>query len=217
MHERLGDPLPERGHLRLIRSRTRWVLLVGAATAAGVLLVGEGALAAVPAAAGLLARPDLRLRRRDRARTAAFRRSFPGFVSSCVILLEAGYSMERALRRSAGLGAPDPVKEMVADAFGEIDRGIPREEAFRRLVRRCREPHMSRLVFLASQGIRMGEEQVAQSLLLLAQSCWQERMDRLRREAERASAKMVFPMMLIFLAISILAMAPGLIALFSGV
>ncbi len=175
-----------------------------------------GSRAVLPLLPGLYLafRDEYRTGRAAARRMQDFRMQFPRLVSNYLIFLEAGYPVETALRRSCETGEPNLIKETILEAFREIDHGGNRYDAFAGVVFRVREPNLSKMLFLTNQGIRLGEGQMLRSLQMLADSCWKTQMDEMRIHSEKASAKMVFPMMLIFLGISILAMAPGLITIF---
>ncbi len=187
--------------------------LLLAGSALGAVAIREKAVLILLAGLLYVFREDVRNHQNARKTLAAYRREFPRLVSNYIVFLEAGYPVETALRRAAEMGADNDIKAALRQAFRDIDHGTPRNEALGRIVRRIREPNLSKLVFLTLQGISLGEGQMARSLELLAQNCWKSRMDEMRIRSERASAKMVFPMMLIFVGISLLTLTPGLIAL----
>lgn len=147
--------------------------------------------------------------------TRAYRRAFPVYISNLIIFLEAGYSMEMALRKSAEIGTKNPLKDLVRKAFKEIDNGEQREKAFQDMVAKAKDSYISKLIFIAEQGMRIGKRQVMPSLEALSSKCWREQMDLIREDSAKASSKMVFPMIMMFISIAILALAPGIITLSS--
>lgn len=161
-------------------------------------------------------REELSLYKRARKLTRSYRRAFPVYISNLIIFLEAGYSMEMALRKSAEIGTENPLKVLVRGAFQEIDNGEQREKAFRNMAAKAREAYISKLIFIAEQGMRIGKRQVMPGLEALSTRCWREQLDQIREDSAKASSKMVFPMILMFIAIAILALAPGIITLSSA-
>ena len=81
------------------------------------------------------------------------------------------------------------------------------------LSNKAKDPYVSKLIFISEQGMRIGKRQVMGALESLSARCWREQIDQIREESAKASSKMVFPMVLMFVSIAILALAPGLIAL----
>jgi tight adherence protein C len=158
-------------------------------------------------------REELSLYKRAKNLTRAYRRAFPIYISNLIIFLEAGYSMEMALRKSADIGSENPLKELFKTAFQEIDNGEQREKAFRSMVTRARDSYVSKLIFITEQGMRIGKRQVMPGMEALSTRCWQEQMDLIREDSAKASSKMVFPMIMMFISIAILALAPGIITL----
>ncbi len=161
-------------------------------------------------------RPLLVLRRNEKALSRSMHHAFPLYISNLIIFLEAGYPMETALRHSATMGNKNHLKTLFLEAFQAIDNGEKREVAWQNIVRRAKDPYVSKLIFVAEQGMRIGKRQVMGSLTMLSAQCWKEQLDDMQKDSARASAKMVFPMMIMFFAVAILAMAPGLITLFSA-
>lgn len=161
-------------------------------------------------------REELSLYKRAKDLTRAYRRAFPIYISNLIIFLEAGYSMEMALRKSAEIGSRNPLKELFKTAFQEIDNGEQREKAFRNMATRARDSYVSKLIFIAEQGMRIGKRQVMPGMEALSTRCWREQMDLIREDSAKASSKMVFPMIMMFISIAILALAPGIITLSSA-
>ncbi|QRN85066.1 type II secretion system F family protein [Clostridia bacterium] len=159
---------------------------------------------------------ELSLYKSAKKLTRAYRRAFPVYISNLIIFLEAGYSMEMALRKSAEIGANNPLKELFRKAFKEIDNGEQRDKAFRDMVAKAKDSYISKLIFMAEQGMRIGKRQVMPGLEALSSKCWREQMDLIREDSAKASSKMVFPMIMMFISIAILALAPGIITLSSA-
>lgn len=164
----------------------------------------------------LLLRKDLAHFKRMKKMKAEVSRAFVGYINNIIIFLEAGYGMEKALEESARLGRDNRLKRLINMAFVHISHGRDREESLKEVVVMAQNPYVSKLIFVADQGMRIGKKQVMSSLALLSEKCMREELDAMQEEAAKASSKMVFPMMLIFVAIAILAMAPGLITLFTS-
>jgi len=178
-----------------------------------IVLFGSKALIIPVAGLWWVFRDDLRWSAKAKERLWFFRKDFPRFISNYIIFLEAGYPVETALRRTCETGASNQIKEAVGNAFREIDNGAGRSEALGKIVEQIREPNLSKMIFLTIQGIQLGKGQMIRSLQLLSGSCWKNQLDEMKIRSEKASAKMVFPMMLIFVGISVLTLTPGILSL----
>lgn len=161
-------------------------------------------------------RQDLQDKKKMQRMKKETSRAFPGYINNIIIFLQAGYGMEKALEQAAKIGNENRLKDLIKMAFVQISNGNDREASLKKVVLMAQNAYVSKLIFVADQGMRIGKKQVMSSLLLLSEKCMRQELDQMKEDAAKASSKMVFPMMLIFVAIALLALAPGLITLFTS-
>lgn len=68
-----------------------------------------------------------------------------------------------------------------------------------------------RFTRLLIQNLKQGDHLLSHQLLQLAENMWDDRIRRARKESEKASSKLIFPMLLIFVVILMITIIPTLI------
>ncbi|MBE0416675.1 MAG: type II secretion system F family protein [Coriobacteriia bacterium] len=156
--------------------------------------------------------PDLWLRARTSARQTSIRRSLPDMLDMLMISMQAGLGFDAALvkflRNSTG-----PLAEEFTRVLQEINAGLSRRDALRNLSERTEVPELTTFVMAMVQADVFG---ISVSNVLSTQS--QEMRTKRRQFAEelaqKAPAKMVFPLILCILpATLIVLMGPAVIAI----
>jgi tight adherence protein C len=188
---RRASPAPPRGlaaRLEAAGVRASGRELMAAKAGAAALAVPVAALAGVPPAAALAAPvaafvlPDAWLRQRIRGRAAAMAAELPDVLDLLAVALAAGMSPSRAIgevgRRHAGCLAAELRRA------GELAMlGVPREEVYAALERRCPAPGVPALVAALKRAERHGTP-LADALGAQAADA---RARRARLAAERAA------------------------------
>jgi len=183
---------------------------LGALLATMVLALGPAAavLALVFAAVGWLV-PDLWLLWRKAARTREMERSLMTVTDVLALSLEAGMSLERALRVICER-VPSPLGEEVRQVLNDISLGAARRDAFQRMVDRV---PLEDVRLLAAAIIQV--EELGGSLVTSMRRLGHEIRIRRRRRADanalRAPVKMMIPLVLFTLpALIIVVIGPAL-------
>jgi len=65
-----------------------------------------------------------------------------------------------------------------------------------------------RFIRLVLQNLKQGDEYLTKQLDIMAEILWDDRIRRARKESEKASSKLVFPMLLIFILILVMSIVP---------
>lgn len=195
-------------------------VVVSGIAAAGVLAISLGGGYAIERAALLTCAvaivvffaPDLWIHERMRERQTAIRRSLPDMLDMLTISVEAGLGFDAAVaklvRTSVG-----PLSEEFAVMLHEVGAGMSRREALRHLAARSEVPDLNAFVMAMVQADVFG---ISVSSVLRTQAL---EMRRKRRQyaqemAQKAPAKMVFPLVLCILpATLIVLMGPAVIAI----
>ncbi|MBW6468986.1 MAG: type II secretion system F family protein [Coriobacteriia bacterium] len=156
--------------------------------------------------------PDLWLRSHTTARQNSIRRALPDMLDMLMISVEAGLgfdaSLTKFLRNSTG-----PLADEFSKVLNEINAGLSRRDALRNLSERAEVPELTTFVMAMVQADVFG---ISVAKVLHAQS---KEMRTKRRQfaeemAQKAPAKMVFPLILFILpATLIVLMGPAVIAI----
>lgn len=138
----------------------------------------------------------------------------PVFLSTLVLLLGAGVPFTAAIQKVVHDGDQTrPLYKELNTVLMEISAGKPANQAYEDLAQRCRVPEITRFVSLLLQNLSRGSADLVLALRNLSQECWGRRKDVARKLGEEASSKLVIPMVLIFLAVGIIVLAPAIMGL----
>lgn len=179
------------------------------------LPVQIGILCAIAAVAYLL--PSLWLDARIKARQGAIERALPDALDLMVVCVEAGFGINQALARvSQEFSEKSP---LLANEFGlvvtECRAGKSTAEALRALSDRTGVSDISSLVALLVQTERFGTS-VATALRVHADSMRVRRMQRAEERAQKATLKLILPSTMIFAALLMIFLVPGLSRFFGA-
>jgi tight adherence protein C len=153
--------------------------------------------------------PNLWLGGRIKARQMMLERALPDAMDLLVTCVEAGLGLDAALSRVAeemDLAAPLLAGELQL-TFLEIQAGVPRREAFRRLAERTGVEDLRQLSAVLAQTEIFGTS-IARALRVHADSMRVKRMHRAEEKAAMVGVKMTLPLVICIL--------PSLIAVILG-
>lgn len=181
---------------------------------------GPAGTAAAVLGAGLV--PLANIRRLDRMISARKRRillELPVFVNRLQLMLQAGLTLHAAFLRAAeascqdGRGGRDgdPFARQLSVAVNQLNNAMPLAQVLEQLSRRCGVQEVTFFTTALQMNARRGGDELAAALGQLSRELWEKRKTVVRALAEEASAKMLFPLMLIFLAVLIAAGAPAIL------
>jgi tight adherence protein C len=153
--------------------------------------------------------PNVWLGSRIKQRQTTIEKSLPDAMDLLVTCVEAGLGLDAALARVADelkLAAPIPASELTM-TFLEIQAGVTRRDAFRRLSDRTGVEDLRQLSAVLTQTEMFGTS-VAQALRVQADGMRVRRMQRAEQKAAMVGVKMTFPLVLCIL--------PSLVAVVLG-
>ena len=153
--------------------------------------------------------PNLWLNSKIKERQTAMERALPDAMDLLVTCVEAGLGLDAAMSRVAqemGLAAPILAFEMNL-TFLEVQAGVPRADAFRRLAERTGVEDLRALSAMLIQTDVFGTS-VARALRVHSEGMRVRRMQRAEEKAAMVSVKMTIPLVLCIL--------PSLIAVVMG-
>jgi tight adherence protein C len=159
---------------------------------------------------------DRELDRKIEQRKRGILTDLPGYLNTLSLLLGAGLTYTAAVEKAVADADPGrPLYSELQLALAETRSGAPVSRAYENFSRRCGIPEVTRYASTVLQNINRGSADLSQVLSLLSQECWQKRKDIARKQGEEASSKLVFPMVMIFVAVSIIVLAPAIMAMSS--
>jgi tight adherence protein C len=156
--------------------------------------------------------PSWWIDRRRASRQSRIERSLPDALDLMVVCVEAGFGINASLARVAQeFASSNPVLASELELVTlETRAGKSTTEALRNLAERTGVAEVSALVALLVQTERFGTS-VADALRVHAESMRVRRMQRAEERAEKAPLKMIFPTLLIFLAVLLIVLAPAIV------
>lgn len=191
---------------------------------AGLVFEGGGALAVAAGVPGLfvplvvlaIAVPLLRwkdLRRKTEHRKRQIRLQLPDLLSRLAILVHAGENALRALERCAARrpAGEHPLYAELAAALEAIKRGESVAHALEEFGRRCAVPEAKRFATTVLIHMRRGGDSLSAALRELSRTMWEQRKADARMLGEQASARLAFPLVVVFLLIMVLVGTPTLL------
>lgn len=186
---------------------------IGAASDAGTAFI-----AAIPASGILLFfLADRILDDRAQKRKLQFMLDFPVFVSKLALLMNAGMHLRQALIKIYNdLDKTKPLYEELGTVLADLEAGISESQAWQEFSERCKIKEITSFASMIVQNSKIGGNQMVNELKRMSHEAWEMRKHAAKQMGETASAKLVFPMMLILLAILVIAMSPALIQLSSN-
>lgn len=154
------------------------------------------------------------MKKEVKRRKVEFFREYPGFLNCLRLYMQAGLTLENALALCFEGTSPGFYLNLVSESLTRISLGTDRREAFLGIVLRTRERELIKLTsFFIQFYMSGGEEDVY--LLQLLLDAWKQKKETVRQLAEEGSAKMVLPMMMIFVGIGILVLVPSVFSIMS--
>lgn len=193
-----------------------WLLIVGGSTL--TMLTGEqtgiviGGLLAVALPVAMAS--DLHKKVRMREQNILL--ELPQLLSSIVLLVGAGETVQRAILRCVNSRHADRSHPLYAELLkmtAEWDGGYSFQQAFENFSRRCAVQEVSIFTTAVLLNYRRGGADFVLSLRDLSQMLWEKRKAISRTRGEQASSKLVFPMVVIFLIVIVLVGTPALMML----
>ncbi len=157
---------------------------------------------------------DNELNERIKKRRTSMQLDFPDFLNKLTLLINAGMTVSRAWEKIVTGNKKDSILyEELNIAVADIRAGKSEMAAYEDFAKRCRIPEITKFVSVILQNIRKGNKEMVSILRLQASECWEMRKRTAMRLGEEASTKMLFPMMIMFLAILIIVIAPAIFAM----
>ena len=139
---------------------------------------------------------------------------FPDFLNKMILLLGAGMSIPRAWEKIVRESEKaTPLSRELYKSLLDIQSGNSILQAYEGFARRCRLPEINKFVTLILQNIKKGNAELVSILRVQAAECWEMRKLTAKKMGEEASTKMLFPLLLMLIAILIIVSTPAILAI----
>lgn len=149
--------------------------------------------------------PILIVRQQAKKRQEALRRDLPDFLDTISTSLQAGVSLDQALREVIRF-FDGPLREEFSRFNHEIDLGVPRETAYRNLLVRNDNQEFQGLIKSLLQGLKLGVP-IATTFKIQAEDMRQLREEQVKELAAKASPKVTLVTTFVVAPVSILMIA----------
>lgn len=157
---------------------------------------------------------DIELDKQIKERRMSIQIDFPDFINKLTLLINAGMTVGRAWEKIVDDNKKEtPLYEELYIAQSDIRGGKSEHQAFEDFAKRCRTPEITKFIAVVLQNLRKGNSELVSILRLQATESWEMRKNVAKRIGEEASTKLLFPMMIMFLAILIIVIIPAILAL----
>ncbi|WP_345242916.1 type II secretion system F family protein [Pontibacillus salipaludis] len=149
--------------------------------------------------------PIVLVRGQAKKRQQALKEDLPDFLDTVSTSLQAGVSLDHALREVIRY-FDGPLREEFSRFNQEIDLGVPREKAYRSLLSRNDNPEFQTLIKSLIQGMNLGVP-IATSFKIQAEDIRKIQEERVKELAAKASPKVTLVTTFLVAPVSILIIA----------
>ena len=132
---------------------------------------------------------------------------FSNVVSKLALLTNAGLIMKDAWEQVAYNGDTVIYKEMQT-SVEEMKNGYSEMDAIYRFGSRCMIPEIKKFTSTIVQGIQKGNSELTTMLQQQSAEVWNLKRQLVKRQGEKASGKLLIPMMMMFMGILIMVIVP---------
>ncbi|SFM23053.1 tight adherence protein C [Gracilibacillus orientalis] len=136
----------------------------------------------------------------------------PEFASKIALLVNAGETVQQAIVRCTMMKADidHPLYRELTDAVTKIKNGDSFNGVMEDFSKRCGVQEVSIFTTTILLNYKRGGNQLSLSLREISRDLWEKRKSISKKRGEEASSKLIFPMMLIFIAVLIIVAYPAL-------
>jgi tight adherence protein C len=166
---------------------------------------------------GFVYYPDNKLNKLILEKKLSIQTEFPEFTNRLTILLNTGMTTSKAwITAYRNIKLMSPFKREVFLVLEEIAAGKSETQAFEAFASRCRNSEVTRFISVLIQNQRKGNSELVMILKIQSRQCWEMRKNAARKLGEEAAVKMLLPMIMMFGAVLIIVIFPGVLALMSA-
>ncbi len=154
---------------------------------------------------------DKNLDDRAKKRKLKFMLEFPSFISKLTLLMNAGMHLRHALKKIYNDSLKDtPLYEEIGTVLEDFDAGISESQAWQEFSERCKVKEITSFANMIVQNSKIGGNKLVNELKIMSHETWEMRKHAVKQMGEIASTKLILPMMLMFVSILLIAVAPAI-------
>lgn len=132
---------------------------------------------------------------------------FPQVLSKLTLLVNSGMTLRNAWNRIAADGSGVLYQEMSA-AVDEMRNGTSEPDAYRNFAERCGLKEIRKFSSLVTQSMAKGSGDLSFFLKDMSDEMWEMKKNMVKQKSEQANSKLLGPIVLIFIGILVMIMAP---------
>lgn len=132
---------------------------------------------------------------------------FPHLLSKMALLINAGMPLREAIESSIR-GKKAILSEEFGTVLSEMENGTSDIEAMMGLAERCDVPEVKKLVSMIVQNLQKGSAELGKNLMEMSSEIWKERVSGVKEIGEKASTKLLLPILIIFFGIMLMVIVP---------
>ena len=149
-------------------------------------------------------------------RTKEIKYDFPEFLTQLVLLINAGLTIERAWGKILEhIDKNTVLATEMTKTYNDMRSNKSISKCLNDLSRRCKVKEISKFTSIILQNINKGSSDMVFMLQQLSEECWIERKLAAKQKGEEASSKLLFPMMLMLLAVFAIVLVPAMMQMFA--
>lgn len=189
-----------------------------AAFLGGVSDASPGFLAIIPLAGMVLFfLTDKNLDDKAKKRKLQFMMDFPIFISKLTLLMNAGMHLRQALERIyVDAMEKTPLYMELGIVLEDFASGVGEIQAWQEFSERCKVKEITSFASLVSQNVKIGSSKMVDELKRMTHETWEMRKHAAKQLGETAQTRLLFPLMLMFLAILAIVVTPAIMQFSKG-
>ncbi len=192
--------------------------LVVAAFLGAVSDAGAGFLPVLPIAGVLLFMlTDKNLDDKAKKRKLQLMMDFPVFISKLTLLMNAGMHLRQALERIyIDVIEKTPLYTELGVVLEDIAAGVSENQAWQEFSERCKVREITSFASMISQNMKIGGNKMVEELKRMTHETWEMRKHAAKQMGETASSRLLFPLILMFMAILAIVVTPAIMQFSTG-
>lgn len=157
---------------------------------------------------------DYELKRKIDKRSKDILYEFPDFLNKLMLLVNAGLTVDKAWDKIVKDEKKEtPLYYEIRKVNREIASGKSRDYAYQDMARRCKVAEISKFVNILIQNSRKGTSDLVIMLQMQSEECWGLRKNLAKQKGEEARTKLLYPMMIMLLAVFLIVIVPAIFQL----
>lgn len=192
--------------------------LVVAAFLGAVSDAGAGFLPVLPVTGVILfLLTDKNLDDKAKKRKLQLMMDFPVFISKLTLLMNAGMHLRQALERIyIDVIDKTPLYTELGVVLEDIAAGVSENQAWQEFSERCKVREITSFTSMISQNMKIGGNKMVEELKRMTHETWEMRKHAAKQMGETASARLLFPLILMFIAILAIVVTPAIMQFSTG-